>query len=83
MGVVVDKLLGKPLLHEHPLRVVSSDPSSAKSGSMIYNSADHKIKIYVESTWHDLHTLTIPDKLLLESGDYMLLESGDRILLEG
>ena len=83
MGIVVDKILGSVLNHEHSTRIVSSDPSSAKEGTIIYNSSEKKIKIYMESTWHNLHTLTIPDKRLLQSGDYVLLESGDRRLLEG
>lgn len=83
MGVVFDKLLGEALLHEHPLNVVTSDPSSAKDGATILNTADSTIKVFYDGTWYTLHTLTIPDSILLESGDFALLESGSKVLKEG
>lgn len=66
------------------LRVVSSDPTNAKEGQMILNTASGAIKVYFQSAWVILHTLVVTvSNLLLESGDAMLLESGDNMLMEG
>ena len=83
--IVYDALLGRILLHDHPFRNVSSDPATGKTGQIILNTTDHKIKVYYDDSWQTLHTLTSGEEsynILLESGDALLLENGDNILLE-
>lgn len=61
---------------------VSSDPSVGGSLDMIFNTSDNTIKIFYDEVWHTLHTLTLPVRLLLETGDILLLEDGSEVLLE-
>lgn len=51
MPVVEDKLLGKELLHDHPIKIVTSDPASGKRGQMILNSTEATIKVYWAGAW--------------------------------
>lgn len=81
MSVVFDKLLEEPLLHRH-MKIVSSEPVSAAQLDQIYITTTHEIKMYYDGNWYLLHTLTVPDKILLESGDYLLLENGSKFLME-
>jgi hypothetical protein len=81
MGVVIDKILGEPLLHEHPVRNVSSDPASAKSGSLILNITEAKVKIYYFGQWWIIADLTT-QMLLDESGSPLLTEDNLILLLE-
>ena len=61
---------------------VGSDPASGSEFDLIFNTTDNSMKIYYDSTWHILKTLTIPDRLLLESGFIIDLENGDELLAE-
>jgi hypothetical protein len=61
--------------------IVSEDPASADTGTLILNTTDHKVKIYYDSKWQVLHTLTIT-ALLLETGYFMLQETGDKIRIK-
>lgn len=83
MGYVYDYLKGD-MLHEHPIRLVSSDPASAKEGSLIINTTDDGMKVYYGGSWQTLHTLTpaTPSFLLLEDGFFLLLEDGSKLILE-
>lgn len=83
MSYVYDYLKGD-MLHEHPIRIVSSEPASAKEGSLIIDSSDNGMKVYYGGTWQLLHTLTFTSTpaLLLEDGFYILLEDGSKLLLE-
>ena len=82
MAFVIDKLKGG-MIHEHAIRNVTSDPATAKDGATILNTADSTIKVFYDGTWYTLHTLSIPDNILLEGLDFVLLESGDKVLKEG
>jgi|TARA_R100000501_G_C2607422_1_gene102793 hypothetical protein len=64
------------------LNVVSSDPASSTEGTLILNNTDNKIKVWYDSQWQELHTLTTQTRILLETGDVILLETGDQILAE-
>lgn len=79
--VVIDKILGEALLHKHT-KFVDEEPSSVSDGQFIYIIPTHEIKFGYDGSWYLLHTLEVPDKLLLETGDYLLLEDGGRFLLE-
>ena len=70
-------------MHEHPIRLVSSDPASAKEGSFIINTTDDGYKVYYGGTWQTLHTLTpaTASFLLLEDGFSILLEDGFKLQL--
>lgn len=57
MAYVFDYIKGD-LFHEHPIKQVSSDPASAKEGSLIINTSDNGMKVYYGGTWQTLHTLT-------------------------
>lgn len=57
MGYVYDYLKGD-LFHEHAIKHVSSDPASAKTGSLIINTSTNEMKVYYGGTWQVLHTLT-------------------------
>jgi len=57
MAYVYDYFKGD-LLHEHPIKQVSSDPASAKEGSLIINTTTDAMKVYYGGTWQTLHTLT-------------------------
>jgi len=61
---------------------VVSDPASGNDMDLIYNTTTSQLKIFYQSVWYTLHTLTIPGKLLLEDGDYLLSEIGEYISLE-
>jgi len=61
---------------------VVSDPASGKDLDMIFNTATSQLKIFYQSVWYTIHTLTIPGNLLLEDGDYLLSEIGEYISLE-
>jgi len=77
MGYVFDGFKGD-LFHEHPIKQVTSDPASAKEGSLIINTSTNIMKIYYGGTWQDLHTLIgFPVTfLLLEDGFNFLQEDG-------
>ncbi len=77
MPYVFDKFVGD-LFHEHPIKQVTSDPASAKEGSLIINTADNGMKVYYGGTWQTLHTLTPAAALflLLEDGFDFLQEDG-------
>lgn len=79
MPYVVDKFVGD-LFHEHPIKQVTSDPASAKEGSLIINATDDGMKVYYNGSWQLLHTLD-PYALLLEDGFYILLEDGFKLQL--
>lgn len=64
------------------IKAVASDPASGKDLEMIFNTATSQLKIFYQSVWYTLHTLTIPGNLLLEDGDYLLSEIGEYISLE-
>lgn len=57
MGYVNDAFVGD-LFHEHPIKQVTSDPASAKEGSLIVNTSTNEMKIYYSGSWQVLHTLT-------------------------
>lgn len=65
------------------LEPVETDPSSPAEGEMAFNSTDKAVKIYYDGVWYTLHTLGIPDEILLESGEVILLESDSKVLTEG
>lgn len=78
MPYVRDKFVGN-LFHEHPIKQVSSDPASAKDGSMIVNTVTNEMKVYYGGVWQVLHTLTAssPSFYLLEDGtSFFLQEDG-------
>jgi hypothetical protein len=61
---------------------VVSDPASGNDMDLIYNTTTNQLKIFYDLAWYVIATLTIPDQLLLETGDFVLLETGDYVLLE-
>jgi len=81
MGVVIDKILGEPLLHEHPVRLVSSDPATAKEGTQIFNTSDNALKIYYGGYWWtitDISSFVIED----ETGQALRTEDNKVLLVE-
>lgn len=82
MGLVIDKVIGDALLHNH-IKLVSVDPSIGKDGDIIINIDSDQMKIYYGGTWQTLHNLVPPADyfLKLESGDFFLLENGDKLIL--
>lgn len=58
MGVL-EQSTGQWFLHYHPLKLVSSDPASAKEGMVIVNTSSNQMKIYYSGSWQVLHTLTV------------------------
>lgn len=81
MAIVVDKLLGSPLLHSH-VKLVTSDPASASNGDFIINTTTGLMKVWYGSGWWLITQIAIQNKILIESGDFSLLESGDNMLME-
>jgi hypothetical protein len=79
MSIVIDKILGQPLSHDHPVKNVSSDPASAKSGSLILNTTEAKVKIYYFGQWWIIADLTT--QMLLDENGSPLLTEDDLILL--
>ena len=69
--------------NDDTLEPVAADPASASDGEMIFNDTDKAIKIYYDGSWYTLHTLAIPDQIILEGGDVVLVESGSKVLTEG
>lgn len=63
MSVVIDKISGDPVLHDHPVRLVSADPANGRDGQLIINTTDNKFKVYYSNAWQDLHTLTVATPL--------------------
>lgn len=57
MKTVQDKLISKTLLHQHRIKLVTSDPESAKQGSLIINTVDKQLKIYFLGGWYTLKQL--------------------------
>lgn len=51
MGLVIDKALGRELIHEHPVTLAASDPSTTKEGLLYYNTTDGNLYIYYNSAW--------------------------------
>lgn len=82
MAYVYDYLKGD-MMHEHPIKVVGSEPASAKEGSLIIDTSDDGMKVYYGGSWQLLHTLVAatPSFLLLETGDFILLEDGFKLQL--
>lgn len=78
MSIVVDKILGDVLMHKHSLRTVISDPASAKEGTIILNTADHKIKIYYNEVWQVLHTLDADNNYNFMDGSNFEFMNGDQ-----
>lgn len=81
MGVVIDKILGEPLLHEHPVRLVSSDPATAKEGTQIYNTSEQTLKIFYGGYWwaiSDFSSFMIQD----ETGQALRTEDNKVLLVE-
>jgi len=74
MAYVYDYLKGD-MMHEHPIRLVTSDPASAKEGSLIINTTSHEMKVYYFSSWQTLHTLAA-------SFSYFLQEDGSSRFLQ-
>ena len=64
------------------LSVVTEDPATSTNGTLILNTTDYKVKIWFDSRWQTLHTLTIQVKILMETGEFLLLETGDKFLTE-
>lgn len=56
MTVVYDALIGL-LIHDHPIKRVTSDPTGAKEGDLILNTVDNKIKVRYSDSWQTLHVL--------------------------
>ena len=64
------------------LVTVTSDPANGRDGQMILNTVTGEVKIYFQSAWNVLHTLTTgASRLLLENGDFYLLENGEKLIL--
>ena len=70
-----DKILDE-LREKDGVKIVASDPANASDGDMIINASTAEVKIFFDSVWHVLHTLTLSDKILTESGDWILQENG-------
>lgn len=70
MGIVVDKILGEVLFHDHPLTLVTSDPSNGKTGQMILNTSDNGIKVFYGNQWQTIYTLT-PEQININEGEPM------------
>lgn len=82
MPAVFDKLESKVFLHDHPIKRVSSDPASAKEGSLIINTTTHEMKVYYFSSWQTLHTLAASFSYLLqEDGSSRFLQEDGTSLL--
>jgi len=81
MGVVIDKILAQPLLHEHPVRLVSSDPTTAKEGTQIINTTDNHLKIYFLGNWWTIYDFTT-FMLLDETGAPLYDENNVNLLIE-
>jgi len=77
MGYVSDGFKGD-LFHEHPIKQVTSDPASAKEGSLIINTSTNIMKVYYGGAWQTLHSLgaDTPYFFLLEDGFNFLQEDG-------
>ncbi len=60
MAVLHDKLLGKEVLHDHPLNLVSADPASGRDGQLILNTTTGAIKGWFYSGWQTIFTFTAP-----------------------
>lgn len=82
MGVIFDKILGEPLLHNH-IKVQAIQPTVGANGDLYLNSTTNTLNLYYADEWRVLHTFSVSDSfLLLENGDFILLESGDKIILQ-
>lgn len=81
MGIVIDKILGEVLFHSH-VKSGSSNPASGSDGDWFLNTTNHTLLFWYDNQWQTLHSFSVPDNILMESGDYILMESGDKILLE-
>jgi hypothetical protein len=81
MGIVIDKILGQALLHEHPVRNTTTDPTTAKSGTLILNTTDYKVKIFFLNAWFVLADLSL-QLLLDETGTNLLSENNELLLIE-
>lgn len=78
MGVVIDKILGEPLLHDHPVRLVSSDPATAKDGTVIFNTTDFKYKMYYSGIWFTVADISL--QMILDESGTPLLDENNVIL---
>lgn len=79
MGIVIDKILGAPLLHEHPVRLVSSDPATAKEGTQIFNTSDNQLKIFYGGYWWSM--LDISSFMILDETGQALRTEDNKVLL--
>lgn len=77
MGIVVDKVLGKILLHKHQIPVLSTEPTSAKQGDVYINSTDNTYNAYYAGEWFTLHTLSTT------TGDYDFMDGTQFDFMDG
>lgn len=85
MGLVIDKALGRELIHEHAVTLAASDPLTTKEGLIYFNTSDSTLYIYYGGAWIAIGTsdpAAALSNILLETGDNFLLETGDYLLTE-
>jgi hypothetical protein len=87
MAIIIDKILGRDLMHSH-VKKVSTDPTSGSDFDYIYNTTTNQLKFRYNGDWYVLHTLSVVSNrlmletdggILLETGDYLLTEAGDNV----
>lgn len=75
----------KPLIKKLDLYGVvdvgSTDPSTAESGELFYNTTSSQLKIYISGAWAVVGsgTATIDGVFITEDGDYIMTEDGDNL----
>lgn len=84
MGVVVDFALGRELIHEHPVKLSATEPTTTKEGLLYFNTSDSTLYIYYSGAWVAIGagTPTVDGVFLSETGDYFITESGDYLATE-
>jgi hypothetical protein len=81
MSIVIDKILGQPLSHDHPVKLVVTDPTTAKEGTQIFNTSDNSLKIYYGGYWWPITDIS-PFVIQDESGQALRTENNNVLLVE-
>jgi hypothetical protein len=83
MGVVIDKALGRELIHEHPVTLSATEPATTKEGLLYFNTTDSTLYIYYGGAWIAIGSGTTVDGVYLaENDDYFITEADDYLATE-